>query len=206
MIAPHVDWQYEDDVLRIRELVVGPLENNVYVVACARTDKAVIIDAAAEAERIEAAVSDVEPVAILTTHGHHDHVGAAVEVRRRLAVPFRIHRADSAAAGISPDLPLEDGEEVDVGELRLGVVHTPGHTPGSTCFTLPGHLFSGDTLFPGGPGATGRPGSSFELIIGSIRDRLMTLPDDTLVHPGHGRGTTIGTERPHLPEWIARGW
>jgi len=206
VISSHVAWQYEDDVLRIRELVVGPLENNVYVVACARTDKAVIIDAAAEAERIEAAVSDVEPVAILTTHGHHDHVGAAVEVRRRLAVPFRIHRADSAAAGISPDLPLEDGEEVDVGELRLGVVHTPGHTPGSTCFTLPGHLFSGDTLFPGGPGATGRPGSSFELIIGSIRDRLMTLPDDTLVHPGHGRGTTIGTERPHLPEWIARGW
>ena len=206
MISSQLDWKYEDDVLRIRELVVGPLDNNVYVVACARTDKAVIIDAAAEAERIEAAVSDVEPVAILTTHGHHDHVGAAVEVRRRLAVPFRIHRADSDAAGISPDLPLEDGEQVDVGELRLGVVHTPGHTPGSTCFTLPGHLFSGDTLFPGGPGATGRPGSSFELIIGSIRDRLMALPDDTLVHPGHGRGTTLGTERPRLPEWIARGW
>ena len=200
------DWHYEDDSLRVRRLVVGPLDNNVFVVACARTGEAAIIDAAAEGDRIEAAVADVEPVAILTTHGHHDHVGAAVEMRERLGVPLWIHPADAALAGFVPDQRLEDGETVLVGDLRVKVVHTPGHTPGSTCLALPGHLFSGDTLFPGGPGATGRPGSSFEQIIESIRHRLFTLPDATQVHPGHGLDTTIGTERPQLPEWIARGW
>ena len=199
-------WHYEDERLRIRKLVVGPLENNVFVLASVATGEAVIIDAAAEPDVITKAVADVEPVAILTTHGHHDHVGAAVELKRRLAIPFRIHAADAERAGIEPDLGLEDGEEIAVGDLRVGVVHTPGHTPGSTCFTLVGHLFSGDTLFPGGPGATRFPESSFELIIESITDRLFTLPDETLVYPGHGLDTTIGTERPQLPEWIARGW
>ena len=203
---PVSDWHYEDDSLRIRRLVVGPLENNVFVVVCAHTGAAAIIDAAAEPDRIAEAVAGLEPVVILTTHGHHDHVGAAVEMREQLGVPLRIHPADATLAGLVPDRPLEDGEEVAVGELRLSVVHTPGHTPGSTCLALPGHLFSGDTLFPGGPGATGRPGSSFELIIASIRNRLFTLPDDTRGHPGHGLDTTIGTERPQLTEWIARGW
>ena len=201
------DVHYRDDALLIRRLVVGELENNVFVVACSQTGRAAVIDAAGEPDRIEAALSDLEPIVILTTHGHHDHVGAAVEMRERLHVPLRIHPADAAQAGFVPDPPLEHGEELGVGSLRLRVIHTPGHTPGSTCFTLPGHLFSGDTLFPGGPGATGgRPGSSFPQIIGSIQNRLFTLPDDTRVHPGHGLDTTIGTERPQLPEWIARGW
>ena len=201
-----MDWHYEDNTVRIRKIVVGALENNVYVVACAKTGEAAIIDAAAEPDAIEAAVADVEPIAILTTHGHHDHVGAAVETRRRLGVPFRIHHADATRAGMPPDLPIEDGEVIAVGELELQAVHTPGHTAGSTCFTMPGHLFSGDTLFPGGPGATGRPGSDFATIIESLQTRLFTLADETVVYPGHGLDTTIGTERPLLPEWIARGW
>ena len=205
-MPPVTQWYYEDGELRIRKVVVGKLENNVYVLADASTGKAAIIDAADEPDAIEAAVADVEPVTILTTHGHYDHVRAAVELRDRLAVPFRIHPADAAQAGIAPDVPMRDGEEVEVGDLRMWLIHTPGHTPGSTCIALPGHVFTGDTLFRGGPGATLRPESSFEQIIDSIRNRLFTLPDDTVVYPGHGLDTTIGAERPHLQEWIDRGW
>jgi glyoxylase-like metal-dependent hydrolase (beta-lactamase superfamily II) len=165
----------------------------------------VVIDAAAEADRILAACHGLDVTAVLTTHGHADHVGAAGEVCRALRVPFRIHRADAEAAGIAPDEPIEPGETIQVGALRMTAVHTPGHTPGSTCFTVGGLLFSGDTLFPGGPGATGTP-RDFATIMESLRTRLFTLPDETVVLPGHGLATTIGAERPSLPEWERRGY
>ncbi len=198
-------WHDEDDRLRIRKLCVGPLENNVYVVVCRRTGRSVIVDAAAEADRVIAAAAGTQPVAVLTTHGHHDHVGAAAEVCKRLGVPFRIHHADAALAGLPPDLAIEDEDGIEVGELTLRALHTPGHTPGSTCFTVGRHLFSGDTLFPGGPGATA-DASAFSRVIDSFRTRLFVLDDDTVVHPGHGLDTTIGAERPHLDDWIARGY
>ncbi len=200
-----IPWHVDDGTLRVHKLCVGPLENNVYVVACARTGKSVVIDAAAEPERIVGATAGTQPLAVLTTHGHPDHVGAATAVCRELGVPFRIHHADAALAGIAPDLAVEEEEEIAVGDLVLQALHTPGHTPGSTCFLVGNHLFSGDTLFPGGPGATGNP-AAFSRIVDSLRMRLFTLDDATLVHPGHGLDTTIGAERPQLDGWVTRGY
>jgi len=197
-------WHYEDDAVRIRKLCVGPLENNAYIVSCARTGKAVVIDAAAEADRLAAALGGLTPLAILTTHGHWDHVQAARGLADRLSIPFRLHAADAAAFGLEPDEPVAAGL-VSVGDLAIEAVPTPGHTPGSVCFSLPGIVFSGDTLFPGGPGATAGP-EEFATVLESVEAGLFTLPDATIVMPGHGLDTTIGTERPSLPAWRARGW
>lgn len=198
-------WHFETDAYRIRKLGVGSYENNAYIVACRRTSRAVIVDAAAEPETIVAAMDGLAPQAILTTHGHFDHVGAAQQVASTLGIPFLLHPADEELAKMSADGPVGEGP-ITVGEIEITAVHTPGHTLGSTCLLLPGVALTGDTLFPGGPGATVSPGSSFEQIIASIEEHLMVLPDETLVMPGHGLDTTIGTERPSLPEWIARGW
>ncbi len=198
-------WHYETEALRIRKLCVGAYENNSYVLACRTTGAAVIIDAAAEAGKIMGAVDGLRPQAILTTHGHFDHVGAAREVAASLDIPFLLHPADEPLAGMAADGPVGQGS-IEVGEVTLTAVHTPGHTLGSTCFVLPGVVFTGDTLFPGGPGATVSPGSSFDEIIWSIETHLFSLPDDTIVMPGHGLDTTIGEELPALPDWIERGW
>jgi glyoxylase-like metal-dependent hydrolase (beta-lactamase superfamily II) len=202
MSAP---WHIETGGALVRKVTVGPYENNAYVVACRATRKAVLIDAAAEADRLVAECQDVEVEAILTTHGHLDHVGAAREVADRLAGPFRLHEADLPIAEMRSDEPLTEGD-LAVGELVLDVRHTPGHTPGSMCIVTEGLVFSGDTLFPGGPGATRFAYSSFDEIIASLERRLFTLDDATLVMPGHGLDTTIGTERPSLGAWVERGW
>lgn len=201
-----MSWIHEDEAVRVGVLAVGPYDNNVYVVACARTRKAVIIDAAAEAGQIIGLCAGLEVGSILTTHGHFDHLGAVDEVRAALDVPWRMHEADVEIAGRSPDDPIADGDEIPVGDLVLHAVHSPGHTPGSVSFVVEPYLFSGDTLFPGGPGATRWDYSSFGQIMDALERRLFTLPDPTLVYPGHGPGTTLGAERPHLGEWRARGW
>jgi glyoxylase-like metal-dependent hydrolase (beta-lactamase superfamily II) len=190
--------------LAVSKLSVGPYNNNVYIVADER--EAVIIDAADEPDRILAACAGLSVKAILTTHGHFDHHGAVTAVQAALGVPFLMHPADRAVARRSPDEPLADGQEISVGEANIHVVHTPGHTPGSVCFVVEPFLLSGDTLFPGGPGATQWEYSSFSQIMDSLKRRLFTLPDPTVVYPGHGDETTIGAERPSVPLWQARGW
>lgn len=191
--------------LVLRTLTAGPLENNVYLAACAVTGRAVLIDPAADADRILQEAAGLQVEAVLLTHGHHDHLGAARSVSRALGVPVRLHPADAPLAGLPGTRPLADGERIACGTLMLEVLHTPGHTPGSVCFLAGSTLFSGDTLFPGGPGATGGP-AAFREVMASLRGRLFALPDATAVLPGHGPATTIGAERPSWDEWERRGW
>ena len=195
---------YADDQALVRKVCVGPMENNAYVVACRATGAAVLIDAAAEPERLLVITEDVDLTAILTTHGHRDHVQGVTAIREATGVPFRIHPVDAVIAGHVPDDPLAEGV-VRLGDLVIEVLATPGHTAGSTCFAMPGIVFTGDTLFPGGPGATA-DAAAFATVLESIERRLFSLDPDTLVMPGHGLDTTIGAERPHLEEWRARGW
>ena len=197
---------YEDDRLRVQKLNVGPLDNCVYIVECRATRAGVIIDAAAEADAILAAAEGIDISRVVETHGHHDHIGALDPVTEALDIPWAMHLADIDIAGRSPDEELVDGQEIEVGELALHVLSTPGHTPGSVTFVLEPVTFTGDTLFPGGPGATRWEYSSFGQIMDSIERRIMPLPDSTLVFPGHGAETTIGTERPDLEDWRKRGW
>jgi len=191
---------------RVSSFSVGPYDNNVYVISDPRSREGLLIDAANEAPRILKELEGLRVSHILTTHGHGDHVQALTSVRAGTQARFACHAADEAMMPIPADRRIQDGDLFRFGEYELRAIHTPGHTPGSVCFLIGEHLFSGDTLFPGGPGNTANPNASFADIIKSLRHRLFTLPDETQVLPGHGRATTIGSERPHLDEWIERGW
>jgi len=201
-LLPH----YETGDVRIEKIVVGPFENNVFVVRSKSTGDAVIVDAANEHELLLEVSRATGVRRVLTTHGHFDHIQAVTQMRDA-GIDVGI-AAEDAAMLPSYDFVIPDDDVIEVGDLRLHTIHTPGHTPGSTCFLLEGHpiVFSGDTLFPGGPGNTSFENASFDQIIQSIDRRLFTLPGDTLVLPGHGLDTTIASESPHLDEWIARGW
>ncbi len=186
------------------------VDNNVWIVG--DDTEVVLIDAPHDSEAISAAVGDRTVTAILCTHAHDDHIDAAQALADLRSAPILLHPADTELwqrtyADRLPDGELSDGQTVTVAGTTLQVLHTPGHSPGSCSFYAPdlGVVFTGDTLFKGGPGATGRSFSSFPTIIDSIRDRLLTLPADTEVRTGHGDPTTIGDEAPDLDTWIARG-
>jgi glyoxylase-like metal-dependent hydrolase (beta-lactamase superfamily II) len=197
---------YDDPAFRIDKIVVGPFENNVFVLRCKATGDAVLLDAANEHDLLLEVSRATGVRRVLTTHGHWDHI-QAVEAVRDAGIDVGIAAADASMLP-SYDFTIPDDDVIEVGDLRLRTIHTPGHTPGSTCFLLEGHpvLFSGDTLFPGGVGNTSFENASFEQIIESVDRRLFTLRGDLLVLPGHGLDTTLGSERPHLDEWVERGW
>jgi glyoxylase-like metal-dependent hydrolase (beta-lactamase superfamily II) len=197
---------YETSDLRIDKLVVGPYENNVFVLRDTQSGEAVLVDAANEHELLLEVCRATGVRRVLTTHGHFDHIQAVTAVRNA-GIDVGIAREDAEMLP-SYDFVIPDEDVIAVGGLRLRTIHTPGHTPGSTCFLVEGHpvVLSGDTLFPGGPGNTSFENASFEQIIDSIDRRLFTLPPETIVLPGHGLDTTIATERPHLDTWVARGW
>jgi glyoxylase-like metal-dependent hydrolase (beta-lactamase superfamily II) len=187
------------------------VENNIWLVG--NDDEVLVVDAAHDAGPIIEGIDDRRVVAIVCTHGHNDHINAALDVHGFVSqVPVALHTDDrmlwnQVYTARGPDLPLNDGQTFEVAGATLKVLHTPGHSPGGICLHLESEnvLFSGDTLFKGGPGATGRSFSDFPTIIDSIRTKLLTLPPETVVHTGHGDSTTIGEEAPHLDEWIARG-
>jgi glyoxylase-like metal-dependent hydrolase (beta-lactamase superfamily II) len=185
------------------------VENNVWLVGDG--SEVLVVDAAHDARPILEAVGGRRVTAVVLTHCHNDHINAAPALAEATGAPVYLHSEDlllwhQVFPGTNPDRWLDDGLELHTGDVTLTVLHTPGHSPGGCClWDGAGTLFSGDTLFQGGPGATGRSYSDFPTIIGSIRDRLLVLPAETVVHTGHGDDTTIGEEAPHLDEWIARG-
>jgi len=199
---------YDDADIEIHKVVVGPFDNNVFVLRCKRTGEGVLIDAANEHERLLELAHRLGVRRVLETHGHGDHIQAIPQMREA-GYEVAVTAADAPRLReVGYDVFLEGDTVIEVGDVRLATILTPGHTEGSICFKVEGSpvLFSGDTLFPGGPGATQFEGGDFPTIIESIDTRLFTLPAETLVLPGHGVDTTIGTERPHLRAWIERGW
>ncbi|MGV9926525.1 MBL fold metallo-hydrolase [Nocardia rhamnosiphila] len=186
------------------------VDNNVWVVG--DDDEVIVVDAAHDPGPVEEAIGGRNVIAVVCTHGHNDHVTFAPQLGESAYAPVLVHPGDDPLwQQTHPEQKywsLSDEQRIAVAGTEMHVIHTPGHSPGSVCLYLPeaGALFSGDTLFAGGPGATGRSFSDFPTIIGSIRDRVLTLPEHTRVHTGHGDHTTIGTEAPHLAEWIARGY
>ena len=196
---------YEGEDLIVRKIEVGEMENNVYLLECPHTHEAFLVDASFEADKILDWAEGAKIVGILMTHGHMDHVQVLAELKEKLDVPVYAHPGEEYPVEI--DHELRDGEELSLGQGHvIKVLHTPGHTPGGVCFLTGQHLISGDTLFPGGPGNTWGDAEAFAQIIEQIETKLFTLPDDTRVYPGHGKDTTIGTEKPHLQEWKDRGW
>ena len=189
---------YEDEEMRIVKVPgMGPIDNNGYILSCRKTGEAVIIDAPAEPEKLLNEVGDVNAQAIIITHRHADHTAGLREMKKSTGLPVAAHSDDAPVLPVPPDFHLADGETYRVGELLLEAMHTPGHTPGALCLRVGEHLFSGDTLFPGGPGHTTSHGN-FLQVKNSIVGKLMPLADGTVVYPGHGKDTTIGKARKEI--------
>ncbi len=198
---------FEDTNVIVTKLVVGPFKNNVYFIRCKASGKSVLIDAADEHEKLTQLCRELNVTMVLETHGHFDHIQAVPQIRE-LGVPVYITNDDSHYLP-SYDLLIDDDVDLKCGELLLHTIHTPGHTKGSVCFALKGTplLFSGDTLFPGGPGATHFEDGDFPTIIDSIENRIFNAySPTTTILPGHGSATTLSLELPHLSEWVERGW
>ena len=203
----NVELVWSDARAEVHRFVVGPFENNVYVVRCRRTGVAALLDAANEHDRLLRVAKSLGVTSVLETHGHWDHI-QAVEQVREAGIDVWV-RVEDATMLPSYDHLLEDDTVYHVGDLGLRTVHTPGHTPGSISFALEGTpmLFTGDTLFPGGPGNTATEEGDFARIIASIDERIFgVFGPETVIWPGHGAPSTLDVERPHLHEWIERGW
>jgi glyoxylase-like metal-dependent hydrolase (beta-lactamase superfamily II) len=199
--------------LTISKVAVSDMANNAYLLRSTATGEALLIDAAAEPETLRALIGDADLRTVVTTHGHWDHHRALPDVVAATGAVTVAHPADAADLPVPVQRPVEHGDTVTVGDQTLEVVHLRGHTPGSIALVWRGpgdagvHVFTGDSLFPGGVGNTERDPARFTRLLGDVEERIFgVLPDDTWVYPGHGRDTTLGVERPHLAEWRERGW
>lgn len=193
----------EDHTILIERLELGPFGTNAYIVTCRKTRDSVLIDAPAEAKIIIDKLKNTMPKYILLTHNHMDHIGALAQLRTELKVALAAHASDTGNLTSPPEILLHDGDMISLGGLKLNVLHTPGHTPGSLCFRVGRNLISGDTIFPGGPGKTGSP-HDFGQIIKSITDKIFVLPDDTQIYPGHGDSTVLKKEKEEFAVFASR--
>jgi len=198
--------------LRITKVCTPPFTNNCYLLRCTATGDTLLVDAAGNAPRLLELVGDGRLVGVVQTHGHWDHVQALAEVKQATGAPVMGHEGDAADLPAPPDRLLADGDTVAVGEAELEVVHLLGHTPGSIALVYRGdperpHVWSGDSLFPGGVGNTDKDPARFATLLDDVERKVFgPLPDQTWVYPGHGADTTLGAERPSLPAWRERGW
>ena len=184
----------KDENIQIDKMSLGPYETNTYIVTCLNTTASVVIDAPGEAEKVLEAVKNTEVKYILMTHNHMDHTGAMAELRTALGVPIAAHEADAKRMPVKPDMLLNDGDILSVGNLEIRIMHTPGHTPGGLCFYTGKHLLAGDTIFKDGPGRT-NSAAALKQIIESITLKIFTLPDETQIFPGHGDSTVLREEK-----------
>ncbi|WP_406360294.1 MBL fold metallo-hydrolase [Streptomyces sp. NBC_00715] len=196
--------------LMISKVAVGPMNNNAYLLRCRATDEQLLIDAASDAPTLLTLIGDDGIASVVTTHQHGDHWQALADVVAATRARTYAGREDADGIPVPTDVLLEDGDTVRVGNVRLTARHLVGHTPGSVALVYDDphghpHVFTGDCLFPGGPGRTTRP-EDFQSLMSGLEARIFTLPDETWIYPGHGDDTTLGTERPNLHAWRARGW
>jgi len=201
--------------LTVTKVAVGPMDNNAYLLRCTGTGELLLIDAANEPETLLNLLAGEPLATIVTTHRHADHWQALEALAKATGAQTIAHADDAPGLPLAPTRLVAHGDAISVGDASLSVIHLRGHTPGSIalCYDAGGelagqpHLFTGDSLFPGGPGNTEHDPARFTALITDLEDRIFAeLPDGTWVYPGHGGDTTIGTERPHVPEWRERGW
>ncbi len=193
----------QDSNILVRKIDTAPYGTNAYILVCQATQDSVLIDVPGEAERIISDMEGTNPTSILITHNHFDHTGALREVKDRLNIPIAVHPDDADRLPLTPNVNLNDGDTVSFGKIHLKVLHTPGHTPGSLCFIYNRYLFSGDTLFPAGPGRTDTP-AAFEQIVKSLQEKIFVLPENTIIHPGHVASTILKKEKNEFAVFSAR--